>query len=137
MSHAVMLRSWQSNPLSLIWYSIPPHPQQQDLWPSGFDNFHSNSVFVRRILYTRRVTRIALGVFVLTVISDSSDTLEQCFSNCAPDHPIATELPIKVSHLHRAGRSIVRCWVPGHSGLPGNKGADAAANAALYTDPFA
>jgi hypothetical protein len=38
-----------------------------------------------------------------------------------------------VPHLHRTGKSVVFCWVPGHTNLPGNEDADAATKVvALY-----
>jgi hypothetical protein len=36
-------------------------------------------------------------------------------------HLIATESPYQMSHLHKSGKSVVFCWILGHSGLPGNE----------------
>jgi hypothetical protein len=40
------------------------------------------------------------------------------------------EILTEVSHLHKSGKSVVFCWVRGHTGLPGNEVADAAAKTA-------
>jgi hypothetical protein len=64
--------------------------------------------------------------FIFTVSLSALQGLN-CYS---PDHPIIIEILIQLSSLHKSGKSIVFCWVPDHTGLPGNKAADAAAEVA-------
>jgi hypothetical protein len=40
------------------------------------------------------------------------------------------EILYQLSHLQKAGKYVVFCWVRGHTGLPGNEAAGAAAKAA-------
>jgi hypothetical protein len=41
------------------------------------------------------------------------------------------QILIQLSHLQKAGKSVTFCWVPCHTGLPGNEAADAADNVAV------
>jgi hypothetical protein len=61
----------------------------------------------------------------------------QSLCGYSPDHPIVIELLIQLFHRLRAGKSVVFCWIPGHSGLPGNEAADAAAKSAALHGPLA
>jgi hypothetical protein len=61
--------------------------------------------------------------------TDSLSSL-QSLTNYSPDNPVVNEILIKLSHLQKAWKSLVFCWVPGHTGLPGIEAADAVAKAA-------
>jgi ribonuclease HI len=65
------------------------------------------------------------------VCTDSLSGL-QSLCGCSPDNPIVIELLFQLFHIHRAGKSVVFCRIPGQSGLPGNEAADAAAKAAAF-----
>jgi hypothetical protein len=65
---------------------------------------------------------------------DSPSAL-QTVSSYSREHPIVNEILAQLSHLQKAGKSVVFCRVPGHTGLPGNEVADAAAKeAALHVN---
>jgi ribonuclease HI len=51
------------------------------------------------------------------VCTDSLSAL-QCLSGYSPDHPIVAEILIQGTHLHKSRKSVVFCWVPGHTGFP-------------------
>jgi hypothetical protein len=72
------------------------------------------------------------------IISSAPDSLSGLQSLCgySPDHPIVIELLIQF-HLRMAGKSVAFCWIPGHSGLPGNEAADATAKSAAFHGPLA
>jgi hypothetical protein len=99
------------------------------IWRSYIYRLHTfNSVFTaelyamyRALLFVRRQPRQ-----YHLVCTDSLSGL-QSLSGYSPDHPIVIELLFQLSHLHRAGKSAVFCWIPGHSGLPGNEAATPAA----------
>jgi hypothetical protein len=46
-------------------------------------------------------------------------------------HPIILEILQHVFHLHKAGKYVRICWVPGHTSLPGNEAAEAATKEAI------
>jgi hypothetical protein len=56
----------------------------------------------------------------------------QSLSNCSRDHPIVNEVLYQLSHLQKAGKSVVFCWVRGHTVLPGSE--RAALNRNLTSD---
>jgi hypothetical protein len=53
-------------------------------------------------------------------------------SSCSRDHPIVNEVLYQLSHLQKAGKSVVFCWVRGHTVLPGSE--RAALNRNLTSD---
>jgi hypothetical protein len=55
---------------------------------------------------------------------------------CLPNHPIITEILIQVSSLQKAGKSLMFCWVLGHTGLPGNETTSAADEVAACTETY-
>jgi hypothetical protein len=57
-------------------------------------------------------------------------------SGYSPDHPIVILILCEVSHLHKAGKSVVFCSIPSHTGLPGNEAADVAYKAASLYGPL-
>lgn len=65
------------------------------------------------------------------ICTDSLSALRS-LSGYTVDHPIIIEILTQVSHLNKAGKSVVFCWVPSHVGLPGNKATDTAAKSAAY-----
>jgi ribonuclease HI len=69
------------------------------------------------------------------VCMDSLSAL-QSLNGYAPDNPIIIEILIQVCHLHKSGKSVVFCWVPGHTGLPGNETASMAFKAATLDRSF-
>jgi ribonuclease HI len=60
----------------------------------------------------------------------------QSLTGYTPNHVIIIEIVIQVSHLHKAGKSVVFCWIPDHTGLSGNKTTDAPAKAATLNRPL-
>jgi hypothetical protein len=63
------------------------------------------------------------------ICTDSLSAL-QGLNFYSPDHPIVIEILIQLSYHHKSGKSVLFCPVTGHTGLPGNEAADAAAKAA-------
>jgi hypothetical protein len=73
-----------------------------------------NSVFTAKLhamyqalLFIRRQTQQ-----YHLVCTDSLSGLQN-LSAYSPDHPIVIELLIQLFHLHRAGKSVLFCWIPG------------------------
>jgi hypothetical protein len=51
-------------------------------------------------------------------------------SSRVSDNPLVVQSLCITSELLQHGHTIVFCWIPGHTGIPGNEAADAAAKSA-------
>jgi hypothetical protein len=61
----------------------------------------------------------------------------QSLSGYAPDHLIVFEILSQVSHLHKAGKFVVLCWIPSHSSVLGSDAANASDKSSALHGPLA
>jgi hypothetical protein len=61
----------------------------------------------------------------------------QSLSGYTPDHPIVIETVTYISHLYKAGKSVVFWWVSSHTGVFGMEATDIAAKSAALHETSA
>ena len=61
----------------------------------------------------------------------------QAPKNFKTDHPLLIQIQELVHKINADKKETIFMWVPGHTGIWGNKAADRAVIEALYTEPTA
>jgi hypothetical protein len=87
-----------------------------------YNHFDSDRVNGRTII--EQYTIFSCGSNLSNTFSSTHIPLQSLNGN-TPDHLVVTEILSHVSHLHKAGKQVIFCWTPGHTGLPSNKATDA------------
>lgn len=121
-------------PLAFCWTSfiLPgPHSGVCDGAAFYYRLHNFNSVFMAELCALYRALQFIWHQprQCRLICTDSLSSL-QIFSSYSLDHPIVNKILIQLSHFQKAGKSVVFCWVPHHTGLPGNRATDAAAKVA-------